>query len=307
MNCLERIVVGVDLSRFSRCALKLAARMARRNQARMYAVHIVDTSMANHLKEFWGCRRALIGSEDAVEKIRVSARTQLKELMAKTEREDSSVDVDALTGTPFIELLRHVNNTRADLLVLGSNGSSDPLKGAGVLATKCVRKAATKVLLVRADHVEPFKNVVVCVDFSESSHRVIEQGIRVAQQDGASLHVLHVVSEAWKGASYVPRPSSEDQKHYSDSVRERLQVALQPFESEIHTLQIETAVVENAREADGIVQFIGDVAADLVVVGTRGRTGVRAVLLGTVAERIVRESPCSVLAVKREGFTYDIE
>ncbi len=176
-----------------------------------------------------------------------------------------------------------------------------------MLATKCVRKAATKVLLVRADHAEPFKNVVVCVDFSESSHRVIEQAIRVAQQDSASLHLLHVFSPPWKAAKYVPRPSPEDQRQHSGSLSERLQAALQPFESEMRALQVDTSVVENARESDGIVQFIGDSAADLVVVGTRGRTGMRAVLLGTVAERIVRESPCSVLAVKPDDFKYDID
>lgn len=176
-----------------------------------------------------------------------------------------------------------------------------------MLATKCVRKAATKVLLVRADHAEPFKKVVVCVDFSESSHRVIEQAIRVAQQDGASLHVLHVFSPPWKGASYVPKPSTDDQLQHADSLSERLQEAVQPFESEMRELQVDMNVIESARESDGIVRFVGESAADLVVVGTRGRTGMRAVLLGTVAEHIVRESPCSVLAVKPDGFKYDID
>ena len=305
MDCLKNIVVGVDFSYFSRFALEQAARMAGGNQAKMHPLHVVDTSMVNHLKEFWGCRRALIGSQDAIAKIRETAQTQLEEMVGKVE--DVSFHADAITGTPFLELLRRVKGTSADLLVLGSNGSSDPLKGAGVLATKCVRKAATKVLLVRADHANPFKNVVVCVDFSESSYRVIEQAVRVAQQDGASLHLLHVCSSPWKGASYFPRPSPEDQHHHSDSLSERLQVALQPFESETGVLQVETDVVENARESDGIVQFIEDVQADLVVVGTRGRTGMRAVLLGTVAEHIVRESPCSVLAVKPDDFQYDID
>jgi nucleotide-binding universal stress UspA family protein len=218
-----------------------------------------------------------------------------------------SAHVDAVTGTPFLEILRRVRDNSADLLVLGSNGSSDPSKGAGVLATKCVRKAATKVLLVRADHAEPFKIVVACTDFSESSHRVIEQAIRVAQQDGASLRLVHVFSPPRKGANYVPRPSPEDQQHHSDSLSERMQVALQPFESEIRALQVETNVVDSVRESDGIVQFMADSAADLVVVGTRGRTGMRAILLGTVAERIVRESPCSVLAVKPDDFKYDID
>jgi nucleotide-binding universal stress UspA family protein len=64
-------------------------------------------------------------------------------------------------------------------------------------------------------------------------------------------------------------------------------------------------VAEIARESDGIVQFVEESAADLVVVGTRGRTGLRAVLLGSLAERIVRESPCSVRTVKPNGFKYD--
>ncbi len=305
MDCLKNIVVGIDFSYFSRCALKQAARIAGWNQAKMHALHVVDTSMVNHLKEFWNCKRALIGSQHAVETMRETAQAQLEEMVGKVE--EVSLHADAITGTPFLELLRRVKGTSADLLVLGSNGSSDPSKGAGAFATKCVRKAATKVLLVRADHAEPFQNMVVCVDFSESSHRVIEQAIRVAQQDGASLHLLHVFSPPWKGANYVPKPSPENEQQHSESLSERMQVALEPFESEIHALQVETNVVENARESDGIVQFIGDSAADLVVVGTRGRTGMRAILLGTVAERIVRESPCSVLAVKPDDFKYDID
>ncbi len=305
MDCLKNIVVGVDFSDFSRCALRQAAYIAGWNQAKMHALHVVDTSMINHLKEFWGCRRALIGSQDAVEKIREAAQAQLEKMVGQVE--DVSLHADAITGTPFIELLRRVRDNSADLLVLGSNGSSDPLRGAGVLATKCVRKAAAKVLLVRAEHAGPFKNVVACIDFSESSHRVIEQAIRVAQQNEASLHLLHVFSPPWKGANYVPKPSPEDEQQHSESLSERIQIALKPFESEIRELQVETNVVEHARESDGIIEFIEGSGADLVVVGTRGRTGMRAVLLGTVAERIVRESPCSVLAVKPDDFKYDFE
>ncbi len=305
MDCLKSIVVGVDFSSFSECALKQAARLAGWNQADMHVLHIVDTSTVNHLKEYWSCRRPLLGSQAAVEKIRAAASKQLEGLVEV--QKEVRTHVDAMTGTPFLELLRRVRDTSADLLVLGSNGSSDPSKGAGVLATKCVRKAATKVLLVRGYHDDRFKNIVACVDFSESSHRVIEQAIRVAQQDGASLRLLHVFSAPWRGANYIPRPTPEDQQQYSDSLSERLQEALQPFETEIRALQVETNVVENARESDGIVQFVESAEADLVVVGTRGRTGVRAVLLGTVAERIVRESPCSVLAVKPDDFTYDFD
>ncbi len=126
---------------------------------------------------------------------------------------------------------------------------------------------------------DPCKKVVACVDFSESSHRVIEQAIRVAQQDEASLRLLHVFSAPWKGVNYVRQPSLEDEQHHSDALKERVQVALEPFESEMRTLHVETDVGENARESDGIVQFIVDFETDLVVVGTRGRVGAQAAVV----------------------------
>ncbi len=305
MDCLKNIIVGVDFSPFSQCALKQAARIALWNEAKLLVLHVVDTSIVNRLQEFWSAKRALLESKATYDKLRDSALTRLVDLIGTPK--SAAVQLDAATGSPFVELLRRVRDASADLLVLGSNGASDPSKGAGVLATKCVRKAAAKVLLVRADHSEPFKKVVACIDFSETSHRVIEQAIRVAQQDEASLCLLHVFSPPWKGANYGPKPSAEDEQHHSDSLNERMQAALGPFEREIHALQVETKVVENARESDGIVQFLDGSEADLVVVGTRGRTGISAILLGTVAEHIVRESPCSVLAVKPDDFKYDID
>ena len=62
------------------------------------------------------------------------------------------------------------------------------------------------------------------------------------------------------------------------------------------------AVMRTSSSAtDGIVDFLNERAADLVVLGTRGRSGLRALLLGTTAERLVHEAPCSVLVVKDEG------
>ncbi len=305
MDCLKNIIVGVDFSSFSRCALKQAVRIAHWNEAKLHVLHVVDTSVVNRLQEFWTAKRALLESKITYDKLCNSAIAQLEDLVGKPK--SANVHIDITTGAPFVQLLRCVRDTSADLLVMGSNGSSDPSKGAGTLATKCVRKAATKVLLVRGYHVDRFKHVVACVDFSESSHRVIEQAIRVAQQDGASLRLLHVFSPPWKGASYVPQPSTADQQHHASSLSERMQNALEPFEAELQALQVETHVIENVRESDGIVQFIGDSATDLVVLGTRGRTGMRAILLGTVAERLVRESPCSVLAVKPDDFKYEID
>jgi nucleotide-binding universal stress UspA family protein len=59
--------------------------------------------------------------------------------------------------------------------------------------------------------------------------------------------------------------------------------------------------------AEAIVDFLKKSGADLAVLGARGRSAMMTWFLGTVAERIVRESPCSVLTVKPEGFRFDVD
>jgi nucleotide-binding universal stress UspA family protein len=56
----------------------------------------------------------------------------------------------------------------------------------------------------------------------------------------------------------------------------------------------------------GITEFVKQVNGDLVVLGTRGRTNLRDMLLGSTAERVVRDAPCSILAVKPEGFEHPL-
>ncbi|MCP4591351.1 MAG: universal stress protein [bacterium] len=306
MDSLKNIVVGVDFSAFSQSALAQALRIARWNDAKLHVLHGVDLSAASAVRDALLIERASSEPGDPCDEVCDSALKQLEDLIALSEPGEVEVLADAVLGSPFVEILRRVRDAPADLLVLGSNGSSDPARGAGVLATKCVRKAATKVLLVRELHVKQFNCVVACVDFSETSHRVVEQAIRVAQQDRASLHLLHVGVPPWEVLSYIRPPSAEAKQQYNSSLHERLRQVLQCFEIETSGLGVELHVVEGKRDADGIIQFVERSAADLVVVGTRGRTGLRAILLGTIAERIVRESPCSVLAVKPEGFTYDV-
>ncbi|MFH1417302.1 MAG: universal stress protein [Planctomycetota bacterium] len=307
MDSLKNIVVGVDFSAFSQSALVQALRIARWNDARLHVFHGIDLSAANVVLDALLAEPASLEPGTTCDEVCDFALRQLEDLIAVSEPGEVHVVADTVAGSPFVEILRRVRDASADLLVLGSNGISDPVRGAGTLATRCVRKAAARVLLVRELHVERFNRVVACVDFSETSYRVVEQSIRVAQQDKAMLHLLHVFSPPWEGLHYMPQPSAETKQKSTDSLRERLGRVLQHFESDTAGLEVALHVVEGCRGADGIIEFIEDSAADLVVVGTRGRTGIRAILLGTVAEHIVRESPCSVLAVKPDDFKYEID
>ena len=106
-----------------------------------------------------------------------------------------------MNGAPLDVLLQESRTRHADLLVLGVTGDSLLPYGAGTLATKCLRKSATKVLLVKQTHPRPFRRIVACVDFSETSREVVKHALRVAGQDQAELHFLHVFQAEWNNWS----------------------------------------------------------------------------------------------------------
>ncbi|MGB2987900.1 MAG: universal stress protein [Phycisphaerae bacterium] len=305
MDSLRNIVVGVDFFSFSRNALAQAMRIARWNEARLHVIHVVDEAVMRDMQETMESLPLRARKDWNPESACDAAQRQLDEWMDTVDAETLRLTAQAVIGNPFVEILRRVQSVSADLLVLGSNGSSDPARGAGTLATKCVRKAAAKVLLVRQGSTRRFGSVVACVDFSEMSDRVIEQAVRVAQQDGARLHVLHVFSRPWDTWEYVDL-AAELEEDYREVVMARLRDYLERFTTETAELQVERHLIEDAREARAIVEFIEEVGAGLAVVGTQGRTGLRVILLGTVAERIVRESSCCVLAIKPDDFGYRV-
>ena len=71
-------------------------------------------------------------------------------------------------------------------------------------------------------------------------------------------------------------------------------------------LQPDQHLVAHANEAAGIFGFCREIAADLVILGTRGRMRIKAMLTGTTAEHVLRQGTCAVLAVKPKGFRYDL-
>jgi nucleotide-binding universal stress UspA family protein len=169
-----------------------------------------------------------------------------------------------------------------------------------------VRKAASKVLLVPEGLQELFKTIVACVDFSTMSQLVVDQAVRLAQQDRAALHILHVFSKPWEAWHYLEL-SSYDSDIHERALRNRLEDVLRTSDVETGELKIDLHALEHSRDASGIIQFARQHQADLVVVGTHGRTGLRAFLMGTVAERIVRDAPCGVLAIKPDDFEYSVD
>jgi len=298
MSRLQSIVVGVDFTPCSATALKQAIRIAERNQAALQVVHIIETLVVMDLEE------ALTPFQTDIRAGLVrDVRTAWQGFTAEIPGA-SALELEVEIDNPVAAILRRVRAQAADLLVLGTHGTSPPDRGAGTLATACVRKATANVLLVRAPHVGPFRSVVACIDFSPISREALPQAVRVAAQDGAALHVLHVFHAPWHRLHYLaptPQASPDYQKQYRDGLGRRLEAFCGPFHHEMAQLETRYAVFDFPGHGRGITEFVEQVDGDLVVLGTRGRTNLRDILLGSTAERVVRDARCSILTVTPES------
>jgi nucleotide-binding universal stress UspA family protein len=141
------------------------------------------------------------------------------------------------------------------------------------------------------------KNILVPTDFGAPSQQALEYGRHFARQFGARLHVLHTVENVLvPGGAEVPVAAVQQVEQGLESVAHR-QMDMMLTADDRATLKV-VPVVRGARAAAvDIVDYARDEQIDLIVMGTHGRGALQHLLMGSVAERVVRSAPCPVLTV----------
>jgi len=129
-------------------------------------------------------------------------------------------------------------------------------------------------------------------DFSPASEYAFRLACSLARDHGARLLVVHVAPPILAYGELVPLPPV----NYRDLVWEEFH-KLEETEPWVRTLRLDTKLFEG-EPAEKIVAAAKESKADLVVMGTHGRTGLRRILMGSVAEEVLRLAPCPVLTVK---------
>jgi nucleotide-binding universal stress UspA family protein len=143
---------------------------------------------------------------------------------------------------------------------------------------------------------QPFRIILTAVDFSECSDSALDVAIGLAKTFGAKLHVVHSFELPIPAVSpyEVAIPDA-----YLEETRKAAQRRLEEAGARARAqgLEVQTHLTEGS-PSPAIVRVAEKVGADLLVMGTHGHTGLKHLVLGSVAERTQRHAPCSVLTVK---------
>ena len=151
-----------------------------------------------------------------------------------------------------------------------------------------------------------FSRILVPTDFSPPSDAALEYARILAARFGSSLQLLHVVDDPSAESEFVAdgfAPSTEDiRAGLLDHARKRLDHLMNLVDRSRYHSHADAIV---GLPAQAIVDYAGAMGASLIVMGTHGRTGLAHLLMGSVAEQVVRTAPCPVLTVRQVAVADD--
>jgi len=144
----------------------------------------------------------------------------------------------------------------------------------------------------------PFKltKILVPIDFSDCSKKALQYAVPFAKQFGATITLLHVVH-----VNYVGGPEFGALDFPLSEIDLRKSAEQQLAELAATEVQPQTAAATLVRIGQEVVEIVGaakELESDLIIISTHGRTGLKHVFMGSVAENVVRLAPCPVLVVR---------
>jgi nucleotide-binding universal stress UspA family protein len=299
---INRVLCPVDFSEPSLRALHHAAAVAAWYDAELYVLHVAPPPMP-------------IVVPMMVVAARAAAATAPADLLAPARRELDAFVTRAALPRPAIPavregpavgaIVRYAGEITADLVVVGSHGRegvSHVLFGS--TAERVLHKAPCPVLVVPAHAGEPtlpdrvsIKHVLCAVDFSPSSARALSLALSVARENAARLTVLHVI-EALSEDELDAAPTLAVREHVEGLQRLAKTRLLAAVPREARAWCTVTEVVRLGRAAHAILAEAEWRAADLIVMGAQGHSGLGLLILGSATQTVVRRAACPVLTTR---------
>lgn len=209
---------------------------------------------------------------------------------------------ELVKGAPLLEVLRFAADKDIDLIVIGRHyGEEARADGEALLARRITRKATCSVLVLPEEHDRVKAGMIlVPVRNSECSANAVDVACDIAAATKAAVTAFNVY-QVHPGYSRVGTTLEEHQALLETAAQRECGKLLERVDT--HGVEVLSKCAPDLRgkPVPIILEAVTTIPADLVVIGARGRTGAAGVLLGTVTEQLIRESPVPVLAVKKKG------
>jgi len=295
----HRVLAATDLSGPADEAIRQADAWARAAEAALAVCHVLPNPLrANPLFPELNARMAVAATTLAAR----AGRELEGRASALTGRGPGELEIRVEEGDPLPMLLRFAEQWDADLLVVGSHGASGVSRILlGSVGDRVVRYAHCSVLVARS--FARSGRVLAATDLSAASLPAVAEAAGIARRHGARLSVLHAVDAGLSLAAYVAlERGGPPLAGLEETGRRAREAAARSLSETLARLEVEAeTLVEDGPAAPAILRAADRLGAELLVVGTHGRTALERLALGSVAETVVRGAACPVLVVRTTG------
>jgi len=285
MKMLSKILVATDFSPAAADAVETAGAVAKVFHSQLLLVHV--TPLAPGLPS--GC----------LTEVQAAIQQRLEETATELSAAGVTVAKTILaSGSVFDELIQIADAEDVNVVMVGSEQKTPDLPFLlGVTPARLIRKCDKPIWIVKPGQTPLPARILCAVDFSEPSRRALKNALHLARQFAAELTILHALDSALSPFAGHPSPAADALARQRQQREQELAAFLKEFDF--------AGVRSTTKMVNGAASFeILDAArggADLLVMGSVGRTALPRILLGSVAEKVARELPCSIITFKSEG------
>ncbi len=283
MKKINRILVGIDIFEKSDNVLMRALSIARENKAELFIVHAVETPWLS-VPSYFGSKEVNIDIKGITEKIEKKLKSLNRDKKVPYFIYVKEDDADDL-------LLCAAKWSKADMMVLGAHSKTKSKKRfLGSIVQKVVHQSHIPVLVVKNNATRAYKNIIAPTDFQMQS----KQSILFAQNvfPTLTIHIVHAFQTVY--ATEAPYATMGPEiSDYNNVALPTAKKEMKKFIKEVSVKKGEVIDDEFDTKA-ALIKYINKGSYDLVVVGSRGTSGFKA-LLGSVATYILRETRGDVL------------
>ena len=296
---INRILCPVDLSDFSRDALRHALVLAEWYEAQVTVCHVYGTPQP--VLPIMGMPGYIpppppVQPDDIIDDVRQFFAPSLND-------SGNLVEVVAREGNAAKEIVLLARQLPADLLVLGTHGRSGFERlFLGSVTEKVLRTAEAPVMTIPPPVTQPggalYKTILCPLDFSDASIRALEYALSLAQEADARLILLHVIETllAEGGSSEMDRVSvAEFYRSLEEQAAAQL-ASVVPEQARVWSKPEQR--VTRGRAYREILKIAQDEGAELIVMGVQGKGALTRLFFGSTTHHVIREAGCPVLTIR---------
>lgn len=289
MRTLKRVLALTDLSAPARHGVERAAMVARESGASLDVAHVVPLPPIERARSLVGGLPPAV-PQRLVDNASASLRTLAGELRA---RQSIDANVRVTSGALLAEIARLCDEVSAELVVLGARGAGF-LRHLllGSTAERLIRMSTRSLLVVKEAPRTPYQNVLVAIDFSDSTPSTLEWARTVAPQ--ARLHLLHAYEAAFEGKLLQAGVDDESLRKFRDTAR---QEALDRMDTLTRRAgpRVAPPLVLHGNAVLRILEQEQEQDCDLVAIGKHGAGRIEELLVGSVTRYVLSASQSDVL------------